>query len=264
MNNIYKRVNAVMQEVEYIKKDATVQNYLAVTHDNVIAQLRGSLINHGIVIVPSQIKGKLHEKSKKFDRGLKEEIIDSMRMYEAKYKIKFVNMDDPKDFIAVDIESHALDNGDKAPGKALSYATKMALLKVFSIETGVNDESRVSDPVSFTDIQKNEFDEILERGNGLDMLVYSYSVGPDIFSALYNSFEKGNISKGKKAVDELIKGGHLSIDDYVYQIRESIEKSDPSITELTGELSEIEKRLVVGRLEKHEIEYLRNLKNEPS
>lgn len=35
-----------------------------------------------------------------------------------------------------------MDAGDKAPGKAITYASKISHLKVFGIETGVNDESR--------------------------------------------------------------------------------------------------------------------------
>lgn len=38
-----------------------------------------------------------------------------------------------------------MDNADKAPGKALSYAKKYAMLKLFEIETGENDESRYYD-----------------------------------------------------------------------------------------------------------------------
>ena len=35
-----------------------------------------------------------------------------------------------------------MDNADKSPGMALSYATKYAILKVFNIETGEDEESR--------------------------------------------------------------------------------------------------------------------------
>ena len=35
-----------------------------------------------------------------------------------------------------------MDNADKAPGKALSYAKKYAVLKLFEIETGEDEESR--------------------------------------------------------------------------------------------------------------------------
>jgi hypothetical protein len=63
--------------------------------------------------------------------------------YAGRYSIDFVNADDPADRITVQSEAHANDHGDKAPGKATSYATKYAMLKLFSIETGEDDEGRV-------------------------------------------------------------------------------------------------------------------------
>jgi len=63
--------------------------------------------------------------------------------YEGKYEVDFVNCDNPEDKITVPGEAHANDHGDKAPGKATSYATKYAMLKLFSIETGENEEGRV-------------------------------------------------------------------------------------------------------------------------
>jgi hypothetical protein len=63
--------------------------------------------------------------------------------YTGKYEVDFVNCDDPADRVTVPGEAHANDHGDKAPGKATSYATKYAMLKLFSIETGEGDEGRV-------------------------------------------------------------------------------------------------------------------------
>ena len=51
-------------------------------------------------------------------------------------------MDDPSDKFSIEIEAHALDHGDKAPGKALSYAKKYAVLKLLEIETGEEEEGR--------------------------------------------------------------------------------------------------------------------------
>jgi hypothetical protein len=53
-----------------------------------------------------------------------------------------VNADDPTDKFSIEIEAHALDHGDKAPGKALSYAKKYAVLKLLDIETGEDEEGR--------------------------------------------------------------------------------------------------------------------------
>ncbi len=53
-----------------------------------------------------------------------------------------MNAEDPADKFSMEIEAHALDHGDKAPGKALSYAKKYAVLKLLEIETGEEDEGR--------------------------------------------------------------------------------------------------------------------------
>lgn len=137
--NIYQRINAVMKEIDYIKKDKKVAgggaNYSAVSHDQVVAMLRESLVKHGIVYYPEQTNSTVlvaRDKSKDI----------AMMLYEGEYNIHFVNIDDGNDRLTVRIVGHANDNGDKAPGKAVTYATKSALLKVFAIETGENDESR--------------------------------------------------------------------------------------------------------------------------
>lgn len=143
--NIYQRINKVMQEVKYAQKDANVQGYKAVTHDQVVATARQSFVKHGVVIVPDQQSGQFDEPV----NGSK------MRLYTGAYIISFVNMDNPEDRVAVTIEAHALDNGDKAPGKCLTYATKSAVLKVLWLETGENDESRAKDTETISQDQVN-------------------------------------------------------------------------------------------------------------
>ncbi len=60
-------------------------------------------------------------------------------------------MDEPTDRITVRLDAHADDYGDKAPGKALSYATKYAILKVLMLESGENEEGRIKPETSLTD-----------------------------------------------------------------------------------------------------------------
>lgn len=138
--NIYQRLDLVRQAVDYVKKDAKVQTYKAVTHDAVTSEVRPHLIKHGVMIVPRQAIGRVVDSGSTTASGI------SIIRYEAFYEIDFVNIDQPDDIVTVPIESHALDHGDKAPGKAISYATKYAILKLLSIETGESDEAR--DPQS--------------------------------------------------------------------------------------------------------------------
>ena len=133
--NIYQRINAVRKSIGYIQKDKAVStgggSYRAITHDAVTGMVRAALIEHGVVIVPSVLSAVFNAKEPEAKQ----------RLYEATYQIEFVNIDDPADRIVTQQNAHALDNGDKAPGKAQSYATKYAILKLFNIETGESDES---------------------------------------------------------------------------------------------------------------------------
>lgn len=136
MSNIYQRINAVRKAIGYIQKDKAVStgggSYKAVTHDTVTGLIRQHLIEQGIIVVPDLVSGLFHQK----EEGAKQ------RLYEATYVINFVNSEKPEEKISMNVSAHALDNGDKAPGKALSYATKYAMLKLFSLETGEDEESR--------------------------------------------------------------------------------------------------------------------------
>lgn len=136
--NIYQRINEVRKKVSYAKKDKEVsgQGYKAVTHDAVTALLRNHLIDFGVLIVPRLTSSSMLEAGKT-QKGA------TIYRYEGKYEVDFVNCDNPEDRITVPGEAHANDSSDKAPGKATSYATKYAMLKLFSIETGENEEGRV-------------------------------------------------------------------------------------------------------------------------
>jgi hypothetical protein len=138
MLNIYQRINEVRKVANYVQKDKTVsgQNYKAVTHDAVTALLRNHLIDQGIVIVPRLMSSSVENIGATSNGTI-------IIRYTGKYEVDFVNCDEPADRVTVPGEAHANDFGDKAPGKATSYATKYAMLKLFSIETGEDDEGRV-------------------------------------------------------------------------------------------------------------------------
>ena len=134
--NLLQRINEVRKSIAYIQKDKSVStgggSYKAVTHDVVTAMVRPAMIEHGIVCFPSLVASESRQK----EEGAKQ------FRYEATYDFTFANIEDAHDFLVIRIQAHAMDNADKAPGKALSYAKKYAMLKLFEIETGEDDESR--------------------------------------------------------------------------------------------------------------------------
>jgi hypothetical protein len=134
--NLYEKINEIRKKVDYIQKDKSVStgggSYKAVTHDAVTGILREHLIAHGIICIPNLVKSESHAK----EEGAKQ------FRYDATYSFDFVNAETPAEKLTIIIEAHAMDNADKAPGKAISYAKKYAVLKLFEIETGEDEESR--------------------------------------------------------------------------------------------------------------------------
>ena len=161
--NIYQRLNKIREEVSYIQKDATVEGYKAITHDMVTSEIRPHLIKHGVMIVPKQQNHTLTETGKTTSRGT------PFTAYIADYAIEFVNIDEPTDKVVVMVGAMAEDHGDKGPGKAISYATKYAILKLLSIETGESDESRQEQkPALISDDQVIEINDLVNE-TGADL-----------------------------------------------------------------------------------------------
>lgn len=119
--NIYKRILAVMKDVDYIQKgDKKVNNqYRYVSHDQVSAVIHPKLVEHGIVIIPT-VKTMTQDGNR-----------TTMWL-----QVLVINADLPEDCFVIDTWGYGIDQGDKGPGKAISYAYKYALLKLFCLETG--------------------------------------------------------------------------------------------------------------------------------
>lgn len=161
--NLFQRINEVRKSIDYIQKDKSVSagnsgSYKAVTHDAVTAMVRDHMVKHGIVCYPSLVDSIMNPPE--VDKDM---VVSKQKRYEATYDFIFVNADTPEDRLVIRIQAHAMDNADKAPGKALSYAKKYALLKLFEIETGEDEESRYQDKEEFdlgfwSDLLKDSID----------------------------------------------------------------------------------------------------------
>lgn len=131
--NIYQRINAVKADPDlelYIKKGSAGQGTGA-QYDSVISTLGPILTRHGIVVT---VDKDGESSSRATAKGA--------YIYQCDFKISYINIDAPEDRVINIVESHAIDLGDKATGKANTYAAKTSMLKVFGFETGDNEESR--------------------------------------------------------------------------------------------------------------------------
>lgn len=261
--NIYQRIHAVMEEIKYIKKDTQISgggaNYAAVSHDNVIAEVRELFVQNGILVYPEQTKSEILT-----PRDVNAKVPVKMMLYSGDYIVHFANIDNPTDRISVSINAHANDNGDKAPGKAVTYATKTAILKVLLLETGINDESRTFEAIGFSEEQKDIFDDFLGKigtpeEDAMGFVAWQRTVGEEIMAGLHQSFEKGQVSMGKANVKLLTNKGWDQYKQYQAIVSTALDTGDNNDAMEILEWSRDEKRILGGLLSKEEKEHLAGL-----
>lgn len=190
---LLESINEVRKAISYIQKDKAVStgggSYKAVTHDAVTAMVREHMVKFGIVSWPNLIDSAMHQPFQ-----IEGEKVNKQWRYEATYDFTFANVEDATDSLVIRIQAHAMDNADKAPGKALSYAKKYAMLKLFEIETGESEESRYN-PEGLDDAELAEYLDSISSAQDAATL-------KDIFTKAYRS---ATDAADKEAAKLLIK-----------------------------------------------------------
>ena len=140
--NLYERILDIMADLSNVPKDVTVsmgsnRSYKAVSHDTVAGLLHPLFVKHGVACIPDVMDCKFSSRIviNKYGEAMQYEC-------ECKVNVVFVNENDPTQKFSVTSWGFAFDQGDKAYGKAVSYAVKYAMLKTFVLESGDEEESR--------------------------------------------------------------------------------------------------------------------------
>lgn len=128
--NIYEKILAIMQDVQYLAKDDHVQfgstNYKALSEEKVTSVMREELIKNKLVVFPiSQDSNR---------QG-------NITHVDTKYRM--VNVENPDEFIEIVSCGDGADSQDKGSGKAMTYAFKYMWLRVFALPTG-EDPDKIS------------------------------------------------------------------------------------------------------------------------
>lgn len=126
--NIYKRMLDVESELRVVAKNLNVGygtfKYRATGEADVLLAVKPLEAKHGIYSYPFK---RTIIKEKELEKGYMERV-------ETVYR--FVNVDEPSDFIDITSYGDGIDTGDKGPGKAMTYSDKYALMKAYKIVTG--------------------------------------------------------------------------------------------------------------------------------
>lgn len=150
--NVYQRIHAVMQDVEYLSKDDKVETgggkfYKAVTEEKVTGAVRAAMVKHGLVVMPvRQEHERTDEIVKAWDKYNNREVEKVNRISTVNTEYRMQNIDDPNDYIILASSGTGVDTQDKGVGKAMTYSFKYMLLRTFAIPTG-DDPDKISSDV---------------------------------------------------------------------------------------------------------------------
>ena len=127
---LHTAILAVMSKVQYLNKSQSVQNFKAVSSEKVISAVREAMIENlltirPLIVDPSRSHEFWDDNGKRKNQFVTHTLIT--------FRIEHAETGEFIDFMS---DGTGIDALDKAPGKALTYALKSALLSVFMIPTG--------------------------------------------------------------------------------------------------------------------------------
>lgn len=128
--NIYEKIAAIMQDVQYLAKDDHVSfgstSYKALSEEKVTSIMRAELMKYKLVVFPvSQATNRT----------------GSITHVDVVYRM--VNVEKPEEFIEIASCGDGADTQDKGSGKAMTYAFKYMWLRTFALPTG-EDPDKIS------------------------------------------------------------------------------------------------------------------------
>ncbi len=175
--NIYEKLLGITKEIGTVAKNLEVgvgkSQYKAVGEADVLRAVKELEAKYGIYSYPSNRKivdSSIMQTRKEYNGQVTEGNQLFMRI-EVEYT--FVNIEKPEETIKVITYGDGVDTQDKAPGKAMTYADKYALLKAYKIVTGEDpDQQHSPDTVMYdnanskiTKVKVEALEKAIENAN---------------------------------------------------------------------------------------------------
>lgn len=146
--NIYQRMSAATAEISRVSKNLEVgfgkSSYKAVGEADVLAAVKPVEEKYGIYSFPVSreiVESGILENVSEYNGQTTTKKQFQMRVSTV---YRFVNVDKPDEYLDITTYGDGVDSQDKAPGKAMTYADKYALLKAYKIMTGDDPDQNMS------------------------------------------------------------------------------------------------------------------------
>ena len=146
MENIYQRMQKITAEITTVAKNLDVgygaSKYKAVGEADILRAVKPIEEKHGVYSYPVQreiVESGTMERDTKNGK--------SVQLYlRVKTVYRFICIDEPESFLDIVSYGDGVDTQDKAPGKAMTYSDKYALMKAYKIQTGDDPDQYASEP----------------------------------------------------------------------------------------------------------------------
>lgn len=175
--NIYEKMSKATEKINKVAKGLIVgtgkNQYKAVGEAAVLEAVKPIEIEFGIYSFPFKreiLTSDTYTTVTEYSGNKSEKTMFFMRI---KTIYRFVNVGQPDDYIDIVSYGDGIDLQDKAPGKAMTYADKYALLKAYKVETGDDPDQRQSKKMNLQKQTNNEqqIRQLIEKANqvGIDV-----------------------------------------------------------------------------------------------
>lgn len=155
VKNIYERMLAITAELQTVAKNLTVQqtktsSYKAVGERDVLDAVKPLEAKHGIYSYPvarTILESHMLESESTYNGQTTKKTTFFTRL-ETVYR--FVNVENPEEYIEITSFAEGIDTQDKGSGKAMTYCDKYALMKAYKISTGDDPDQEASKDENYT------------------------------------------------------------------------------------------------------------------
>lgn len=205
--NIFQKMSLITNELRTVAKNLNVdmgkgKSYKAVQEKDILDAVKPMEEKYGIYSYPISreiVDSDILEKETQY--GVSKNLY--MRI---KTTYRFVNIDNPAECIDMISFADGIDSGDKATGKAMTYADKYALMKAYKIATGDDPDAEGSPEKGYSKGNKtttNNDNKKLELMVKFSKLVEEKGVDRKKIYTYYKV--KDNASMSEKQLEEAIK-----------------------------------------------------------
>lgn len=179
--NVYQKMAAITAELQTVAKNLTVQqtktsSYKAVSERDILDAVKPLEAKYGIYSYPASrrvLESNLLESESTYNGNTTKK---STFMTRIETVYRFVNIEDPAEYIETTVFSEGIDSQDKGSGKAMTYGDKYALMKAYKISTGDDPDQTASVETSYKPTPRQRLISTL-RERGIDVNTYAAEHG---------------------------------------------------------------------------------------